>query len=35
MLFFANKNDLSGAMSASDISDSLELQNIVDRPWHI
>ena len=35
ILFFANKMDLSSAMSAPDVSNGLELHNIVDRPWHI
>ena len=35
ILFFANKMDLSSAMSAADVSNGLELHNIVDRPWHI
>ncbi|KJE88348.1 ARF-like protein, variant [Capsaspora owczarzaki ATCC 30864] len=35
LLVFANKQDLKGAMSASEISDQLNLHSIKDHAWHI
>ncbi|XP_041052084.1 ADP-ribosylation factor-like protein 6 [Carcharodon carcharias] len=35
ILFFANKMDLSDALSSVMVSQMLELNNIKDRPWHI
>jgi GTPase SAR1 family protein len=34
-LFYANKKDLPGALSAAEICKELELDSISDRPWHI
>ena len=35
ILVYANKMDLSSAMTAVEVSQSLELFRITDRPWHI
>ena len=35
MLFFANKMDLPKSRTPMEISEALELTNILDRPWHI
>jgi len=35
ILFFANKMDLPKALTPEQISSSLELNKIIDRPWHI
>ena len=35
ILFFANKQDLGMAQSASEISNTLELHDITDRSWKI
>lgn len=35
LLVFANKQDVSGAMTAAEISESLKLPSLVDRSWHI
>jgi ADP-ribosylation factor-like protein 5B len=35
LLVLANKNDLKGAMSSTEISDVLGLSKIKDHPWHI
>ena len=35
ILFYANKNDLQSAASAVDVSTSLGLDNVTDRPWKI
>jgi signal recognition particle receptor subunit beta len=35
ILIFANKMDISGALSAAECSDALELQRIKDKPWQI
>lgn len=35
MLVMANKQDLEGALPAAELAQSLQLQNIKDRPWQI
>ncbi|KAI3647552.1 hypothetical protein MP228_007773 [Amoeboaphelidium protococcarum] len=35
LLVFANKQDMKGALSASQISNSLQLTSLKDRQWHI
>ena len=35
LLVFANKQDVKGAMTASQISDALSLTSLKDRQWHI
>ena len=35
IMFFANKMDLDEAMSALEVSEALELDNITDRTWNI
>lgn len=35
MLFFANKMDLAMAMTEQEVANSLKLDQITDRPWHI
>ena len=35
IIFFANKMDIASAMQPPDVCDGLELENIIDRPWHI
>eukprot|EP00479_Gromia_sphaerica_P004803 TRINITY_DN1567_c0_g1_i2.p1 TRINITY_DN1567_c0_g1~~TRINITY_DN1567_c0_g1_i2.p1 ORF type:complete len:76 (-),score=17.08 TRINITY_DN1567_c0_g1_i2:95-322(-) len=35
LLVLANKQDLPGALSVSDITERLGLTNIRDRPWYI
>ena len=35
LLVFANKNDLKGAMSASEISEAMGLNSIKEHAWHI
>merc|ERR1712025_1236032 len=35
VLVFANKQDLPGAMSASEVTDKLGLQNLRNRRWYI
>ncbi|KAI6175558.1 ADP-ribosylation factor 1-like protein [Aphelenchoides bicaudatus] len=35
LLFFANKQDLPNAMNTSDISDTLKLNTLRNRNWHI
>ena len=35
ILFYANKMDLNVAMQPAEVCSNLELENIVDRPWHI
>ena len=35
VLFFANKMDVSGAVTPEEIMDELELDKIRDKPWHI
>jgi len=34
-MIFANKQDMGGAASASEIAEQLQLTNIRDRLWHI
>ena len=35
ILFYANKMDLSSAMTPSEVSNELELDLVTDRPWTI
>ena len=35
LVVFANKQDLSGALSPEAVADILELENITDRQWHV
>jgi|TARA_B100000482_G_scaffold183014_1_gene157534 ADP-ribosylation factor-like protein 6 len=35
IIFFANKMDLTGALTPVECSQQLELERISDRPWHI
>lgn len=35
ILFFANKTDIPGSLSSVEIVQSLGLDSITDRPWHI
>ena len=35
LLVMANKQDLEAALPAADLAQSLQLQNIKDRPWQI
>lgn len=35
ILIFANKMDISGALTAAECSEALDLQLIKDRPWQI
>lgn len=35
LLFFANKTDLRDAMSSVKVSQTLRLERIKDKPWHI
>ena len=35
LLLMANKQDLEGALPASELAQALQLENIKDRPWQI
>jgi hypothetical protein len=35
ILVFANKSDVRGSLSGPDIAKALELEKIVEKPWHI
>lgn len=35
LLVFANKQDLAGAASVGELSEKLQLNSILNRPWHL